>query len=231
MGRTFSYKYFLDFEEKYEKILDCRTFNYFKFSHFNTGTSATLTVCVTILICCFAWTTTSTTLSSASSSPRAGNFNWPLVLFNKDGKLQFKKIDECMKTWWINIFTFFEMLARIFVFLFSNNRSISIYCLRIYEINRFILFHARLKRIELFWTELFWQTLQIHQRKRRKYFEQRDKVKIADQSEALFKQKRRFKTKTNDRIASRLVGLCDSGHSLALLNLLTWKLSCYYDIF
>ena len=33
---------------------------------------------------------------------------------------------------------------------------------------------------------------------------QRDKVKITDQSEALFKQKRWFKTKTNDRIASRL---------------------------
>ena len=91
-GRTFSYKYFLDFEEKYGKISDCRTFNYFKFSHFIAGTSATLTVCVTILICCFAWTTTSTTLSSASSSPRAGNFNWPLVLFNKDGKLQLKKL-------------------------------------------------------------------------------------------------------------------------------------------
>ena len=30
------------------------------------------------------------------------------------------------------------------------------------------------------------------------------KVKITDQSEALFKQKRWFKTKTNDRIASRL---------------------------
>ena len=74
-GRTFSYKYFLDFEEKYGKISDCWTFNYFKFSHFIAGTSATLTVCVTILICCFAWTTTSTTLSSASSSPQAGNFN------------------------------------------------------------------------------------------------------------------------------------------------------------
>ena len=60
----------------------------------NAGTSATLTVCVTILICCFAWTTTSATLSSPSSPPRAGNFNWPLVLFYKDGKLQFKKIDE-----------------------------------------------------------------------------------------------------------------------------------------
>ena len=33
---------------------------------------------------------------------------WPLVLFNKDGKLQLKKIDEWMQTWWINIFTFFE---------------------------------------------------------------------------------------------------------------------------
>ena len=129
----------LDFKEKYGKISDCRTFNYFKtasgcrtFSHFIAGMSATLTVCVTILICCFAWITTSPTLSSASSSPRAGNFNWPLVLFNKDGKLQLKKIDEWMKTWWINIFTFFEMLARIFAFLFSNNRSISVYCLGIY---------------------------------------------------------------------------------------------------
>ena len=33
---------------------------------------------------------------------------------------------------------------------------------------------------------------------------QRDKVKITDQSEALFKQKWWFKTKTNDRVASRL---------------------------
>ena len=74
-GRTFSYKYFLDFEEKYGKMSDFGTFRYFKFSHFIAGTSATLTVCVTILICCFAWTTTSTTLSSASSSQRAGNFN------------------------------------------------------------------------------------------------------------------------------------------------------------
>ena len=30
---------------------------------------------------------------------------------------------------------------------------------------------------------------------------QRDKVKVTDQSEALFKQKRWFKTKTNDRVA------------------------------
>ena len=89
----------LDVEEKYGKIWGCRTFNYFKtvsgrrtFSHFIAGTSATLTTCVTILNCCFAWTTTLTTLSSASSSPRAGNFNWPLVLFNKDGKLQWKKL-------------------------------------------------------------------------------------------------------------------------------------------
>ena len=86
-GRTFSYKYFLDFEEKYGKISDFRTF-----SHFISETSATLTACVTILICCYAWTTTSSTLSSASSSPRAGNFNWSLVLFNKDGKLQSKKL-------------------------------------------------------------------------------------------------------------------------------------------
>ena len=99
----FRIKYSLDFEEKYGKISDCRTFNYFKFSHFIAGTSATLTVCVTILICYFAWTTTSTTLSSASSSPRTGNFNWPLVLFNKDGTLQLKKIDEWMKTCWINL--------------------------------------------------------------------------------------------------------------------------------
>ena len=88
-GRTFSYRHFLDFEEKYGNISDCRTFSCFKtmsgcrsFSHFIAGTSATLTVCVTIRICCFAWTTTSTTLSSASSSPRAGNFNWTLVLWS-----------------------------------------------------------------------------------------------------------------------------------------------------
>ena len=130
--RTLSYKYVLDFEEKYWKISDYRTLNYFEFSHCIAWTSATLTVFVTILICCFAWRTTSTTLSSASSSPRAGNFNWPLGLFKKDGKLQLKKIDEWMKTWWIDIFTFFEMLPKIFVFLFSNNRSISVYCLRTY---------------------------------------------------------------------------------------------------
>ena len=58
-GRTFSYKYFLDFEDKYGKISDCRTFSYFKtvsgcrtFSHFIAGTSASLRACVTILICC-----------------------------------------------------------------------------------------------------------------------------------------------------------------------------------
>ena len=33
---------------------------------------------------------------------------------------------------------------------------------------------------------------------------QRDKVKITDQSVVLFKQKRSFKTKTNDRVVSRL---------------------------
>ena len=33
---------------------------------------------------------------------------------------------------------------------------------------------------------------------------QRDKVKITDQSEELFKQKRWFETKTNDHVASRL---------------------------
>ena len=117
------------------KISDCRTCNHFKFSHFIARTSATLTVCVTVLICRFAWTTTSTTLSSVRSSPRAGNFNRPLVLFNKDGKLQLKKNDEWMKTWWINISAFFEILARIFVFLFSNNRSISVCCLGNYKVN------------------------------------------------------------------------------------------------
>ena len=73
-GRTFSYKYFLDFEDKYGKISDCRTFSYFKtvsgcrtFSHFIAGTSASLRACVTILICCFEWKATSTTLSSTSS--------------------------------------------------------------------------------------------------------------------------------------------------------------------
>ena len=38
-----------------------------------------------------------------------------------------------MKTWWINIFTFLGMLARIFIFLFRNNRPLSVYCLGIYE--------------------------------------------------------------------------------------------------
>ena len=33
---------------------------------------------------------------------------------------------------------------------------------------------------------------------------QRDKLKITDQAEALFKQKRWFKTETNDHVASRL---------------------------
>ena len=33
---------------------------------------------------------------------------------------------------------------------------------------------------------------------------QRDKVKITDQSVVLFKQKRSFKTKTNDRVVSGL---------------------------
>ena len=38
----------------------------------------------------------------------------------------------------INIFTFFETLVRIFMFLFNNNQSISVYCLGIYKINGFI---------------------------------------------------------------------------------------------
>ena len=48
-GRTFLYRHFLDFEEKYGNISDCRTFSCFKtvsscrtFSHFIAGTSATL---------------------------------------------------------------------------------------------------------------------------------------------------------------------------------------------
>ena len=72
-GRTFSYKYFLDFEEKYRKISDYQMFNYFKtlsgcrtFSHFIAGTLATLTVCITILICCFAKITTSIFRAQAS---------------------------------------------------------------------------------------------------------------------------------------------------------------------
>ena len=48
-GRTFSYKYFLDFVENYGKISDCWTFNYFKFSHFLAVTSVILTVCVAAL--------------------------------------------------------------------------------------------------------------------------------------------------------------------------------------
>ena len=107
----------LDFEEKYGKISACRAFNCFQtvsgrrtFGPFIAGTSATLTVCVTMVICCFAWTTTSTTLSSASSSPRGRNFNWPLVLFNNVSKPQRKKIDVWMKSWWINILPSSEYL-------------------------------------------------------------------------------------------------------------------------
>ena len=58
-GRTFSYKCFLNFEEKYGKISDCLTFNDFKFSHFIARTSATLTVCVTMkkykMVSVFTW--------------------------------------------------------------------------------------------------------------------------------------------------------------------------------
>ena len=53
----------------------------------------------------------------------------PWFLFNKDDKVQLKKIDEWMKTWWIDILTLFE---RIFAFVFSNNRSIGVYCHGIY---------------------------------------------------------------------------------------------------
>ena len=45
----------------------------------------------------------------------------PWSYLTRMANFNLKKIDEWMKTWWINIFTFFEMLARIFVFLFSNN--------------------------------------------------------------------------------------------------------------
>ena len=114
----------LDCEEKYGKISDYRTFNYFKtvssrrtFSYFIVGTSATLTFCITILICYFAWTTTSTTLSSASSSPRAGNFNWPLVLFDKDGKLQWKK--KCMNE---------NVVEQHFHFKLTNREALNVLC-------------------------------------------------------------------------------------------------------
>ena len=50
-----------------------------------------------------------------------------------------------IKTWWINIFTFLGKLARIFRFLFSNDRYISVYILGIYKINGFIWFHTRIK--------------------------------------------------------------------------------------
>ena len=41
-------------------------------------------------------------------------------------------------------------------------------------------------------------------KKTQNYLRQRDKVKITDQSKVLFEQKRWFKTKKNDRVASRL---------------------------
>ena len=65
---------------------------------------------------CQAWET--------STDP--GSYLTRVAHFNSE------KIDVLMKTWWINSYTFFGMLAGIFVFLFSNNLSISIYCLRIY---------------------------------------------------------------------------------------------------
>ena len=59
-GRTFPYKYFGSWREIW-KISDCRTFNYFKtvvaarrLVTSVVGMSATLKVCVTIIICCFA---------------------------------------------------------------------------------------------------------------------------------------------------------------------------------
>ena len=125
-GRTFSYKYFLDFEEKYRKISDYRMFNYFKtlsgcrtFSHFIAGTLATLTVCITILICCFAKITTSIFRAQASlhgqeTSTDPCSYLTKIAHFN----LKKKKID---------FFTLLGMLARIFVFLFRNNRSLSVY--------------------------------------------------------------------------------------------------------
>ena len=60
---------------------------------------------------------------SASSSPRAGNLNWPLVLFNKDSKLQFKKIDDWTKTWWINIFILKSIQAELIKLLNQQNED------------------------------------------------------------------------------------------------------------
>ena len=61
-GRTFSYKYFLDFDEEYGKLSDCRTFHYFKFSHM---TSFALHIqCAAICIC--------TSNSSQGSTPLGG---------------------------------------------------------------------------------------------------------------------------------------------------------------
>ena len=57
----------------------------------------------------------------------------PWSYLTRMANFNLKKIDKWMKTWWINIFTFFEMLAKIFAFLFSNNRAISVYCLGIYK--------------------------------------------------------------------------------------------------
>ena len=44
----------------------------------------------------------------------------PWSYLTRMANFNLKKIDEWMKTWWINIFTFFEILARIFVFLFRT---------------------------------------------------------------------------------------------------------------
>ena len=65
-------------------------------------------------------------VSKRETSTDPGSYLTRVAHFNSE------KIDVLMKTWRINSYTFFGMLARIFVFLFSNNLSISIYCLRIY---------------------------------------------------------------------------------------------------
>ena len=75
---------------------------------------------------------------------------------------------------------------------------------RLLLINGFICFHAGLKhrtvlnRIKL--NKLF----KFMGENAEDVLRQRDKVKITDQSVVLFKQKRSFKTKTNDRVVSGL---------------------------
>ena len=76
-------------------------------------------------------------------------FTWKSPLISKTAEKNYIR-DQSSRAYSKLRFSFaFEILARIFVFLFSNNRSISVYFLGSYKINGFIWFHAGLQRTEL----------------------------------------------------------------------------------